>query len=263
MNLINIDDLESFSIAPNAPDALTSLEDLVARMDQAMTATLPNPYEGSELSKTHKPVINAQVKMKSALAEAQAAAGFLCGGWTPNGARAARAALMECCTCVIKAAKLTQHLLKQRMKKVANPVLDQVTSDKRPAPPSGSPTASPKRRKIAPLAETEVKAEQSLGPYIGDSEPDNETTKPDQSMEPAKSPTPPSAHTPPTGAVEEPTMKSEPDVAMGSLERDEKIQRLAEIRARAARDAEAVWARAKAEIEEITRREQKEIEELL
>ena len=82
-------------------------------MDQAMTATLPISYPGWRPSDKHRPVINAQRKMNEALVEAQAVAEFLRGGWTPDGARTARALLMECCTCVEKAANLTQGLLKQ------------------------------------------------------------------------------------------------------------------------------------------------------
>ena len=162
---------------------------------------------------------------------------------------------MDCYVCVEKAARVTHNLLEQQpdrtrlVKATTGPVLDHVTGDKRTASPSGSPAAKPKRQKIAPLTEQEVEAEQSLGLGIGDSEHENEITKPDQSMELAKSSTHPLAPT--------------PDIATSNMEREEKIQRLAEIRARAAHDAEVVWARAKAEIAEIRRREQKEKEELV
>ena len=174
---------------------------------------------------------------------------------------------MECCTCVEKAAKLTQGLLKRpwntRFKKDnGRPVPGQSAGDKRPASRSGSPVASPKR------------------PKTGDSEPANEATDPDLWMELAKSPTPPSvptphsppkAPTPPTGPTEDDGCKftgekmtriREPDVATRGLEQEEKVQRVAEIRARAARDEEAVWAWAEAEVAEIMRREQRKIDEL-
>ena len=67
----------SFSIVANALDALTSLETLVARMDQAMIVTLFFSYDESTTYQTHRPVINSQVNMESALIEIQAAVEFL------------------------------------------------------------------------------------------------------------------------------------------------------------------------------------------